>query len=244
MRVLSYQAELKIIEGLIRAQARPDASLRILEAGCGREWYFRLEGVPYELTGVDVDVQALLYRQRQKRDLNHIVFGDLRDVMLPQSHFDVIYCSFVLEHIRGARKVLDNFTTWLKPGGLAILRVPDVTGVQTFFAKLLPRWCAILYYRSAWGIKNAGKPGFAPYPAFYENVISLSGLHEYCRSRGLLVAEEIGVGTYAARGSGLFQRMLPPVARAVSMLSRGKIHDRYVDLTVVIRKPNRSASEA
>ncbi|HEX5508730.1 MAG TPA: class I SAM-dependent methyltransferase [Pseudolabrys sp.] len=236
MKILDYPTELELLEKIIRRQARVDSVLQILEAGCGREWYFQLDGISYEVTGVDLDVHALQYRQREKRDLHRGIVGDLRTVVLPAAHFDVVYCSFVLEHIQGAEEALDNFVKWLKPGGLLIVRVPDVTGVQTFLAKCLPRWCAILYYRKAWGIKDAGKPGFAPYPAFYDDVISPNGLHAYCASRGLEIAEELGVGTYAARGRGPFRHALPALARVISLTSGGKIHDQFVDRTFVIRK--------
>src|SRR5579871_4378410 len=179
MTTIDYKTELNRLEDFIKRQSQGEVPLRILEAGCGREWYFELGGVPNEVTGVDQDRHALEFRKNEKRDLDRCIVGDLLTVELPPAHYDVIYSSFVLEHIKGAERVLDNFMGWLKPGGLLIVRVPDVDGVQTFLARSLPRWCAIQYYRTAWRIKNAGLPGFAPYPAFYEDVISRSGFHSY-----------------------------------------------------------------
>jgi SAM-dependent methyltransferase len=232
----NYQSELELLEGHIRRQPRGDCALQILEAGCGREWYFCLEGVPHEITGVDLDTEALNFRQNVKRDLKHAIVGDLLTVQLPSDRFDVIYCSFVLEHVRGASRALDNFSRWLKPGGLLIVRVPDVASVQTFFAKRLPRWFAVLYYRHVLGIKNAGKPGFAPYPAFYDEIISRPGFRSYCESRRLDLVEELGVGTYANRGSSRLRYVLPVVARVVHRLSGGKVQDQYIDVTFVARK--------
>jgi SAM-dependent methyltransferase len=236
MKILDYKDELKRLENVIRLQARAGSTLRILEAGCGREWYFELDDIAYEVTGVDLDGHAMAFRKDQKHDLDHCIVGDLHTVDLPAGHFDVIYCSFVLEHIRGAEHVLDNFVRWLKPGGTLIIRVPDVTGVQTFLARRLPRWFAILYYKLAWGIKNAGKPGFAPYPAYYDDVISPRGFNEYCASRKLTLVEEIGVGNYVGRGSGPFRYALPIVAKLIALLSAGKIHARHVDRTFLARK--------
>jgi SAM-dependent methyltransferase len=236
MMTLHYQSELKLLENLIRQQARPGSTLQILEAGCGREWYFELNDISFEVTGVDQDSHALAYRKNEKGDLDRCIVGDLRAVELPSAYFDVVYSSFVLEHIKGAEQALDNFVRWLKPGGLLIIRVPDVNSVQTFLAKRLPRWCAILYYRTAWRIKNAGLPGFPPYPAFYDEVISPRGFHRYCSSQGLAIVDEMGVGTYAARGSGPFRYLLPVVAKLISLFSGGMVHDRNVDRTFVARK--------
>jgi SAM-dependent methyltransferase len=236
MKILDYKTELKLLEYLIRRQARPESPLQILEAGCGREWYFELGDIDHEVTGVDQDSHALAFRKNERGDLDRGIVGDLLTVDLPSAYFDVVYSSFVLEHIDGAERALDNFVKWLKPGGLLIVRVPDVNSVQTFLARFLPRWCAVLYYRTAWGIKDAGSPGFAPYPAFYDEVISSRGFRRYCSDKELAIVDEMGVGTYAGRGTGLFRYLLPLVAKSISLLSGGRVHDRNVDRTFVARK--------
>jgi len=237
MTTIDYKTELKRLERFIRGQAAwAEPPLRILEAGCGREWYFDLGDIPHEVTGIDQDSHALAIRQNEKGDLARRIVGDLLTADLPSDYYDVVYSSFVLEHIQGAQQALDNFVRWLKPGGLLIVRVPDLDGVQTFLAKSLPRWCAILYYRTIWGIKNAGLPGFAPYPAFYDEVISRAGFHDYCSVQGLEIVDEMGVGTYAGRGTAPLRYLLPVVAKVISFLSGGRVHDRNVDRTFVVRK--------
>ena len=234
-----YEAELQLLEEQLRAQWQPGQMRKVLEAGCGRTWYFRMDGVDYELTGIDLDAEALHARRVQMKDLKHGLVGDLRTVELPPESFDVIYNAFVLEHVEGARKVLDNFVRWLKPGGIMIIRVPDKDGVQGFLARHTPHFLHVLYYRWAWKIKNAGKPGFAPYPTIYDEVISRRGMHEFCEANGLEVVEEIGVGSYR-RGHGLISRITPFVARLISVFSLGRVHDKYVDRTLIARKPARA----
>lgn len=233
-----YSDELRALGDLIRAQAKPGETLTVLEAGCGREWYFDLDGIEKEIVGVDMDEAALKHRVDVQRDLDRYVVGDLNTVDLPDNAFDVIYSSFVLEHVEGAEAVLDNFVRWAKPGGLIIVRVPDVDGVQTFLAKRVPRWSIILYYKYAWGIKNAGQPGYAPYPAHYEDVIRRPSFKKYCDERQLKLADEFGVGSYAKRGRGILSKAMPIVARGVSLATAGAAHDRYVDLTYVVYKPD------
>jgi SAM-dependent methyltransferase len=227
--------EVAILEGHIRAQVRPGQTMAVLEAGCGREWYFRMEGIDYELTGIDLDAEALRARQEIKKDLKHGIVGDLRTAQLPPASFDVIYNAYVLEHVSGAELVLRNFVRWLKPGGLLIVRVPDKDGVQGFIARMTPYFFHVWYYRWVWKLKDAGKPGFAPYPTVYDEVISRRGMRDFCAANGLTVVEEIGVGTYH-RGYGLLAKLTPFIARVVSLLTLGKVHDKYVDRTLVARK--------
>lgn len=165
----------------------------------------------------------------------HCIVGDLRTAALEPNKYDVIYNAFVLEHVRGAEQVLENFVRWLRPGGILILRVPDRDSVQGFLARFTPQWAHVLYYRWAWRMKDAGKPGFAPYPTIYDKVVSISGLRQFCAKHGLIIREELGVGSYR-RGYGVMRRLTPIVARLVSSLTLGRIHGDYVDFTLVAQK--------
>jgi 2-polyprenyl-3-methyl-5-hydroxy-6-metoxy-1,4-benzoquinol methylase len=84
---------------------------------------------------VDIDVHALERRKTKVRDVDEVRVGDLRTpTLFAPASFDVIYNSFVLEHIDGAEQVLDHFLSWLVPGGLLILRVPDRDSVYGFLS--------------------------------------------------------------------------------------------------------------
>lgn len=55
---------------------------------------------------------------------------DITDIQYADGHFDVIYCSHVLEHVDDDRKAMREFHRVLKPNGWAALLVPitaDVT---------------------------------------------------------------------------------------------------------------------
>jgi SAM-dependent methyltransferase len=237
MRIIeNYSEEIRLIEGHIKAEAADRPVLKVLEAGCGREWFLNTDGIALELTGVDFDEAALDYRMNTLKDLHHGIAGDLRTVELPAEAFDVVCSSFVLEHIAGAEQALDTMVRALKPDGLLIVRVPDLQGVQTLVSRLLPHWAAVAYYRHAWKIEQAGQPGFAPYPTSYDPVISARGFFAYCERKGLELVEEIGVGSYAQRGTGSLSRIVPYVARAISIATLGRVHDRFVDRTFIMRK--------
>jgi SAM-dependent methyltransferase len=56
---------------------------------------------------------------------------DITDIQYPDNHFDVIYCSHVLEHVPDDRRAMREFLRVLNPGGWAILQVP-ITAEATF----------------------------------------------------------------------------------------------------------------
>ena len=86
--------------------------LRILEAGCGRSWPLKLSR-PYHITDINMDQATLAVRT----DLHRAVVGDLRTAEFPDRSFDVIYSSYVLEHISGAEQVLERFPIGLRQAG-------------------------------------------------------------------------------------------------------------------------------
>src|SRR5687768_4518033 len=88
------------------AASRPGETLRILEAGCGRQWSLDLSGIDYHLTGLDSNEHSMRMRIEQSGDLDEAIVGDLRDAPLEPGSFDVVFSSFVLEHISGAQQVL------------------------------------------------------------------------------------------------------------------------------------------
>lgn len=232
----NHAEEQELLENTIREKAGAGLPLRILEAGCGRKWPLNLEGVDFSLTGVDFDKTALDVRKEKIGDLDEAVHGDLRNVSLTNESFDVIYNSFVLEHIQDAKRVLQNFTNWLKPGGILLLRIPDRYSVYGFVTRVTPLWFHVAYKKYLKGNKNAGKPGFDPYPTFHEPIVSREGIHDYCRENGLQILAEYGEGSYLA-GSGLVWRLVRMFVITLSTLSLGALQWRHNNLTYVIRKP-------
>ena len=53
--------------------------MKILEAGCGREWELDLAPADFELTGVDLDAHALEHRRSVTRDLDIGIVGTICD---------------------------------------------------------------------------------------------------------------------------------------------------------------------
>lgn len=230
--VESWSADTRILVSSIKALGR---QLRILEAGCGREWPLKLDGVDYHLTGIDLDGEALQARLERKGDLDEAIVGDLcAPGMIPPGSFDVIYSSFVLEHLADAEGALVSMINGLKSGGLLLLRIPDRYSVYGWTSRSTPFWLHVAYYRLILGRPNAGKPGFAPYPTHHREVVSRAGIRAFCERHGCVVAHEHAHTYYLHEGR--FKLLMRIYARALSALSFGHLSWRHNNLTYVIRK--------
>ena len=207
----------------VRLEALP-GPLRILEAGCGRTWAHKLS-VPFILTGLDLDADALAART----DLDHAIVGDLRTAEFAPHSFDVIYNAFVLEHVRGARQVLERFLRWLAPGGMLILKVPDRDSAYGFLTRLTPFWAHVMIYRYMLGYPQAGTPGHGPYRTYYDKVVSERGLREFCLGNGMSAPELYRLCSYES------QRSVRTAAFLTSMLSGGRLPWRHNNLLLIAR---------
>jgi SAM-dependent methyltransferase len=208
--------------------------IKILEAGCGRRWELDLKDVKYELTGLDLSQEAVEIRKNQLNDLDKTLIGDIRTIQLKDGEYDVIYSSYVLEHVKGAEKALDNFFRWLKPKGILILRIPDSSTAYGFLSKYSPFWFHVFYKKYIAGDANAGKPGHDPFPTFYDSVISRKGIHTYCQRHGLKIRMEY---SYTIKKSKPFYPIGYFALKILGVISFGKLTSNRGDLVYVIEKP-------
>jgi SAM-dependent methyltransferase len=230
----SYEFEKQMLERYIKDNAAKNGSLNILEAGCGQKWGLNLEGINFHLTGLDVDRDALEIRKHTTKDLDEIIEGDLITVQLQDNHYDVIYNSYVLEHIKGAETVIENFQRWLKPGGIMILRFPDRQSAYGFMTRLTPFWFHVFFKKVMMGDRNAGKPGFAPYRVFYDRVISRKGMNDFCEKHKLKIREEWG-HPYPMYWDS-HPALLKFACRTIYLLSFGKFAHAHNNLTYILEK--------
>jgi SAM-dependent methyltransferase len=237
-RLESLSAESKVIAEYIGRLAQNHGRLVILEAGCGRNWSIDFRGIEHSLIGIDIDEKALALRDEHYHDLDLTIIGDLRTARFEKGSFDVVYNSFVLEHIRGAEQVLNNFVCWLRPGGCIVLKIPNRDSVKGFVTRVTPFWFHVAYKKYFRGVRHAGKPGFGPYPTALDKVVSRRGIHNYCREHGLeLVAEYYHDFFHQAVARKSIQWIEKRGSSLVQSLTLGRLSADYTDMMYIIQKP-------
>ena len=83
---------------------------------------------------------------------------------------------------------------------------------------------------------NAGKPGYAPFPTVYDDVVSLSGLERFADGHGLTIELAYGTDYYL----NVFRTLRPLAERAVRLggwLSGGRLSSTHANIGLVLRKP-------
>ncbi|MEF8727734.1 MAG: class I SAM-dependent methyltransferase [Accumulibacter sp.] len=97
---------------------------RILDIGCGNGSMLRhLKSLGYrDLSGIDISTYAI---NRLRTAGIEMHYARLPAVPLPEDEFDVVIASAVLEHIIRRRTFVKEIWRVLKPGGCAMIIVPD-----------------------------------------------------------------------------------------------------------------------
>jgi len=97
-------------------------------------------------------------------------------------------------------------------------------------------WVHMFHKKYVEGSKNAGKPGFGPFPTFYDKVVSRKGIHEYCEVHGLSIDAEFGFGGYIKRAAVL-ACMANAFVRLTQFVTFGRLAANHRGLAYVISKP-------
>jgi SAM-dependent methyltransferase len=192
---------------------------RVLEAGCGRRnsRADSLAGLTDEielLVGVDLDERA----GGENPALDRFVVADLCGrTPFEDSSFDLVYASFVVEHLSDPRAALREWRRLLRPGGSLLVTTPNISNPLIRLATVLPQRLRI-------GLKRIG-PGVEErdvFPALYRANRPVE-LDRTAREAGLVPVAVRQVATlhrYAGKRRWLrrllllVERPLPPSRRS------------------------------
>jgi ubiquinone/menaquinone biosynthesis C-methylase UbiE len=157
-----------------------DRTVQLLEAGCGSASNLRF-GEKVRITGIDISKKQL----ERNSALAEKILGDIQSYQFPPESFDAIVCWDVLEHLPQPENALRQFARAVKPGGIVILKLPNVLSVKGLITKFFPHYFHVLAYRYFYGKKDAGKEDTAPFKTFLRFSIAPNAIKRLCANDGL-----------------------------------------------------------
>ena len=112
-----FQGTRSVILDVARNVLAPkeDATLRILDVGCGTGATLRVLSAFGEAHGLEPDGQAVAHCH--KRGLESVVQGRAEDLPYEDDFFDVLVALDVLEHLEDDRAALKEMKRVVRPGG-------------------------------------------------------------------------------------------------------------------------------
>jgi SAM-dependent methyltransferase len=213
--------------------------VRVLEAGCGQfPSPLGLDGRAH-IVGIDVSRPQL----ERNEWADEKILGDITSFDFAADDFDVIVCWDVLEHLPDPEAALERFVQAVRPGGLVVVKVPNVLSGKGLVTKLSPHWFHVLVYKHVFGYTDPGKDDRPPFRTFLRLAIAPRALRRFAARREMLVEM---CGTYEAdkqqmvRAKAKLTGRLWRLARGlVRIVTLGNVDPEATELIFVMRKPPR-----
>jgi len=154
-------------------------SSRILEAGCGAGvMAAKLIKRGYAVWGIDL-AEPMIRQARQLCDSEPFGVGDIEHIPFPDNTFDVVVSLGVMEYLESDEQALREVWRVLKPGGRAVIAIPNGSYPLRRLDVVVPRVVAVLrtaYHLVRHGFRarpstpsesRVGTVRHAPYRRFY-----------------------------------------------------------------------------
>ena len=154
-----------------------------LEAGGGSATFLNQIDQRFCFTTIDISPEQL--RRNTYADVK--ILGDLEEFEYGAASFDAIICWDVLEHLERPQRALKRLLSALGQGGVVIIKGPIPQSMKGLVTQFTPHWCHVLFYRLVLGYKNAGRPGYAPFPTHHKQGVRPEALRDFLIEAGLQV---------------------------------------------------------
>jgi ubiquinone/menaquinone biosynthesis C-methylase UbiE len=108
-----YRKHIKAFQALLFELLDRSDPRSVLDAGCGEGFvtkYIERRDPSLEVTGIDIDEEAIAYARRVVDVDAMLHVGDLYELPFSDASFDTVVCSEVLEHLEHPHQAMDELT--------------------------------------------------------------------------------------------------------------------------------------
>lgn len=151
------RSQKRLLDGIVSVHGGSSGNL--LDIGCAYGWFLSaaLER-GFTVHGIEpLPALAEVAAQTVQGTIHH---GFFEDTELPEESFDAITMLDVLEHTGSPRVFLNRAANLLRPGGVLVLQIPDVTGLMIRTCLWLYRFTFGFYWRPMWLLYRYHTYGF------------------------------------------------------------------------------------
>jgi len=230
------------VDPLARAQAVVSGALavkataRVLEAGCGARAHLTYPAGARVL-GIDILRSQLLRNDETFR----LAQGDVSALPVASGSVDLVVCWDVLEHLSTPERAIAEMARVLRPGGLAVLALPNVLSLKGLITRFTPWWFHVWVYRHVLGDRSVGTDGSDQFPTTLRFGLRPSGLRGLAEAHGLTVEAlhlyEGPVPQHLRRRHRAADVALSIAGGVTRTLSGGRYDTTLSDMIVVLSRP-------
>jgi SAM-dependent methyltransferase len=232
VRTLDAPDACSAAEAHVEAHLRSVAKPRVLDAGCGRRPQLGLRPSAH-VVGLDRDLGEIAANV----SIDEAITGDVQTHRFATETFDVVVCTYVLEHVDRPLDALENLLHALKPGGLLVVAISNVWSLKAIVAKWTPQRIHALLWHRAYPYEQSRRD---PFPTVLSGALRLRRLRRHLQRRGMTVVDE---ARYESEMQVALRRKIRLVggrwhaaALGVRVVTLGVVDPVHSDLMLVLRK--------
>lgn len=154
--------------------------------------------------------------------------------------YDVIVSWDVLEHLANPRLAIDNFIQATSPGGLLILKLPNLLSLKGLITRYTPHGFHVWFYRTYYRRPNAGLDDQAPFKTYLTNDVSPIALRRYAEKEGIEITheayDEAMIQKRLKRQNPAYKLLLTSLGKFLWLISLGAISFERTEYLIVLRK--------
>jgi len=223
------------VQSILDDLKRAKGTYRVLEAGCGSLTHLDL-GSQAKVTGIDISQKQL----DRNDNLNEKILGDVETHPLAPDTYDVIVSWDVLEHLAHPRLAIDNFIQAVSPGGLVILKLPNLLSLKGLVTRYTPHGFHVWFYRTYYKRPNAGRDDQAPFKTYLTKDVSPVALRRYAEKAGIEITheayDEATIQKRIKRMNLANRLLLTSLGKFLWLISLGAISCERTEYLIVLRK--------
>ena len=233
----TWEGQVGLLQRIVAESVDGAAEVSLLEAGCGQ--FPSPLGVEERARIVGIDTSEAQLARNTWADEK--IQGDIVTYAFAPGAYDVVVCWDVLEHLPRPELALDNLLGATRPGGLLVVKIPNVMSAKGLVTKFTPHRFHIWVYRHVFGYTDPGVGDRPPFRTYLRRSIRPRALRGFGRRRGLVLEM---LGTYEAdKQQGVRERLYLSgglwrlLRGAVRLVTLGAIDPDATELIAVFRKP-------
>lgn len=230
------------IDPLARAQALVSHALgqlgapRVVEAGCGARSHLAYPAGA-QVVGIDILRSQLLRHIGSAR----LAQGDVTALPVASGCADLVVCWDVLEHLPAPDRAIAEVARVLRPGGLAVLALPNILSLKGLVTRFTPWWFHMWVYRRVLGDRSVGRDGSDQFPTAFRFVLRPAALGRLVEAHGLRVEDlalyEGPVPQHLRRRHRAADVALTVAGRVSRLATAGRYDTTLSDMVVVLSRP-------
>jgi len=188
------------------------------------------------ITGIDIFLPQL----RRHEGTAQLAQGDVTTLPVRSAAFDVAVCWDVLEHLPQPEAAIAELARVLRPGGLAVLALPNVVSLKGLVTRFTPWWFHVWVYRRVLGDGSAGTDASDQFRTVMRFQLRAAALRRLVTRHGFdveaLQLYEGPVPQHLRRRHSVADVLLTAASVGTRVLSAGRYDTTQSDMVVVLRR--------